>query len=136
MSDKVVFRNSLQVASDVSVYDMNGFFAELSEKGYVFQQFTGHFDRDEKEIYEGDILRLTSPNHQNKYLGVVEMGIGEDSDGWRCQLWNGWVIKPIEERYTDFYSLEDYSGKKMREDYGGYCEKIGNIYENPELLQG
>lgn len=70
-------------------------------------QFTGLLDRNGKEIYEGDILEGGSPI---------------DGDPRR------WTVK--------WYSTNLNAGW----DFGympamNYCEVIGNIHENPELLK-
>lgn len=70
-------------------------------------QYTGLKDKNGKEIYEGDIL---FESFREEYLKVVfENGsFRAEADGYSSDL----------EGY-------DYS-----------CEVIGNIYENPELIEG
>ena len=80
--------------------------------GYKIMQFTGLFDKNGKEIYEGDIVsNFNVPC-------VVEFGtqdIGHD--------WQG----------VGFYCRERDGGQANI--FGGNeIEVIGNIYENPELL--
>ena len=82
---------------------------------YVMQ-FTGLKDKNEKEIYEGDIV---TDHKQNK---------GGDN---RTISWDtknaGWF--PFSQCSDPYIGLE--CGNELRvED----CEIIGNIYENPELL--
>lgn len=80
-------------------------------------QFTGLKDRNETEIYEGDILRL---NQQYSYYVSFENG---------CF-------------YLYHTELKDETGEDYRwgpifrlEKLGFQVEVIGNIYENPELLK-
>ena len=79
-------------------------------EGVIFTQSTGLKDKNGKEIFEGDVL--TSQNYPVK--GVVE---------FRTDL-GLWV------HYLKGYSYFEYLGN-----VAGSKEIIGNIYENPELLE-
>ena len=73
-------------------------------------QFTGLLDKNGKEIYEGDIVRgIWQVNHKDVREGVV----------------NYW------EKFG-LYGLNDNSSLVSIVWSG--CEVIGNIHENPELL--
>lgn len=77
-------------------------------------QSTGFFDRNDQEIFEGDIVRQgrTQPTTENKTItGVVTM------------LEGAWVIM------NDCEQLASYLWSETDEN-----EIIGNIYENKELL--
>ena len=73
------------------------------------EQFTGCYDKNNKEIFEGDIVNGLSFNGSYKYGQVIYQG-------------NQFIIIPIgkisEGTSDDFNS----------------CEVIGNIHQNPELL--
>jgi hypothetical protein len=76
---------------------------------FEVMQFTGLTDKNEKEIYEGDIVRDTLKNKQAKPLTVE----------WRDYCF---CIKEIPNLVWLGASHEFY-------------EVIGNIYENTELLK-
>lgn len=76
-----------------------------SEYQYVFMQFTGLYDCEGKEIWEGDFLVMS-----------------KHSDGKPCQVtWNDGSFCCF-----PFGTLESAIP---------YCKVVGNIYENPNLLQ-
>lgn len=80
-------------------------------------QFTGLKDKNEKEIYEGDIVSY-------------DRGVGN------------WTGKRMSTTHTIVFSEEvfafvmDYGSSyiKLRKHWNYIYEVIGNIYENPELL--
>ena len=81
----------------------------------VIMQSTGLFDRNGQEIFEGDIVRQvrTQPTTENKTItGGVTM------------LEGAWVIM------NDCEQLASYLWSETDEN-----EVLGNIYENPELLE-
>lgn len=76
-----------------------------------WMQHTGLKDKNGKEIYEGDILR--------KYHCNIE-SLGElKTDGMQ---W--WMEDKLSK--SNWENMDITSGK--------FCEVIGNIYENPELI--
>lgn len=80
-------------------------------------QFTGLYDVNGKEIYEGDILRWYANNLL--YVVIFESGMFYAS------------IKECNEGMIGGFSLHQLT----EYDYGK-CEIIGNIFDNPELLKG
>jgi len=84
-------------------------------------QYTGIKDDNDKEIFEGDVLRFWDRD-----------AIIADTDGEIgfvvSNKFNGWVVN--KEKYDDEMSY--YQTLAFCENY----EIIGNIYENPELLEG
>jgi len=99
-----------------------GFDSEL-----LLMQFTGLKDKNGKEIYEGDILKLGDEDkepkttfsevywceYQSKFMHKRRFLTGGGSAG-ELNTWNNYLdgIKDLD-----------------------FCEVIGNIYENPELLK-
>ena len=84
-----------------------------SKSRYELMQYTGLKDKNGTEIYEGDILRC-DPDTANEDVKVVEYVASE---------YDGVGFKPLIDQYYDNGCL-----------YSVY-EVIGNIYENPELLE-
>ena len=79
-------------------------------------QFTGLYDGDGKEIYEGDILKWS-----NGKMYVVK-------------FWQGMFYASVEECNDGFlggFPLHAFTEFEERK-----CKIVGNIYDNPELLKG
>lgn len=85
----------------------------LDDPESILMQYTGLKDKNGKEIYEGDILKMPSFNPE---LNIVRFDRG------------GFYLEPITGIESHFWSDIKYA-----EDDGS--EVIGNIYENPELLK-
>ena len=83
---------------------------------FELMQFTGLKDKNGKEIYEGDIINGLVVT----YLGDSNAGLGMNA-GWYLQR-------------DDFESWVELECR-CNENENNY-EIIGNIYENPELLNG
>ena len=88
------------------------------DKDAIVMQFTGLYDKNGKEIYEGDILRVGARTKSLDDLVSHELCKIDFSDGSFNVIFNG------EEEPDDF--LYNYSDE--------FGEVVGNIYENPELL--
>ena len=83
----------------------------VSAEDLVLMQSTGLKDKNGKEIFEGDIVKMAKDVYSEPtYYEVVRHRGGAyrlESKQHGCELWL---------RHTD-------------------CEVVGNIYENPELLE-
>lgn len=100
-------------------FDVAGFNRNLE-----LMQFTGLTDKNGKEIYEGDVI--TSPSVGNLKQGSVEwgtcgfvvreQGVHGSKDGTWTEVLSSWA-----------YPLDGQGALRG--------EIIGNIYENPELLE-
>lgn len=81
-------------------------------------QFTGLQDKNEKEIYEDDIMQITTA--LDKYLFKVTWN--EELGAW-CLMMKGYIkegTKPLGEWLGEYWDK---------------IEVIGNIYDNPELME-
>jgi uncharacterized phage protein (TIGR01671 family) len=92
-----------------------------SDEHRIYMQFTGIYDRNKKPIYEGDIVEMfrevSRGGDEHPYKGYVKYWEGsyflfEKNEVWVDGVFD-WCVS--ESKY--------------------YRKVIGNIYENPELLE-
>lgn len=83
-------------------------------------QYTGLKDKNDKEIYEGDIVRKKC-----NYINTGETKIRLYKVVWK-EDWCAWALKKLG---NCTQSCNMYKSEL------NFCEIVGNIYENPELLE-
>lgn len=93
-------------------------------------QCSGLKDKNGKLIYEGDILDLyVSSKKLYRYEVKYEIGsfmlVSQDEIFDFKNVWNDNVY-PLSQLYYEYQNEENYIDE---------CEIIGNVYENPELLE-
>ena len=97
-------------------------------------QFTGLKDKNGKKIFEGDIVKTqpfsdkpySSKAKYKKHIGVVEYRIRHFKNHFYEQDYEArWIVTII-----DYGKFTCYNWNEFFE-----CEIIGNIYDNPELLE-
>lgn len=81
-------------------------------------QFTGMVDRNCKRIFEGDICQIKNHRLITDTQFVVE---------WEDFVYNGWTWRDLD---------EDGAVDSFTAGAANYCEVIGNIHDNPELIGG
>ena len=89
-------------------------------------QYTGLKDKNGKLIFEGDVVKLTDTNNNIEWKAYVVFGNPYGEFNW------GWNLMYIGEKTkvdTDILLWTEM------EETGAYCEVIGNVYDNPELLE-
>ena len=95
---------------------------EVDEK--TICQYTGLKDKNGKKIWENDIVELYDTNNNYKWKAIVKFGNPNATYNW------GYQLHPIGEYKVN----TDILLWVEMEDTGTICEVIGNIFDNPELL--
>lgn len=93
-------------ALDFYIYNSGGYALEC----FIVEQYTGLKDKNDKEIYIGDIVS----EHQGDIVGEI-------------------VQKPSGEYHISWVGI--FGGEPVLYDHLSLCEVIGNIHENPELIE-
>jgi len=95
----------------------------------TIEQFTGLHDKNGKGIFEGDIVQVGG----NPYRSIIEYVSGENT--WKEFNVGGVFV------YSHIVGREHSNGvdwdlieTNAKRDKRAFCEVIGNVHENPELL--
>lgn len=88
----------------------------FSDDGYVLNQYTGLKDKNGIEIYEGDVLEAFDILGEREIYPVIFI------DG-------AFMGKRLDDEEFPYFYL--FANRSLSETY----KVIGNIYENPELLE-
>ena len=103
--------------------NMKNTFIAPESTGLILMQYTGLKDKNGKEIYEGDIVKvkLYKGEEEKYFIGKVEyFGSNFIVDADNNSEYHVYDLDGFGIDYR--YNLED-------------CEVIGNLYDNPELLE-
>ena len=95
---------------------MNSVYQDHCLNGKTFYQYTGLTDKNGKEIYEGDIFQVAlNKVYQVKYLN------GISNFEWYGGMFGLWFDDEL------FFPFDEFAMSNG--------EVIGNIYQNPELIE-
>ncbi len=118
-------------ASENYIKDCNGYNMLYTPVNHnTVGQFTGLYDKNGEEIYEGDILLWTRKN-----VHIEGRPLRDFAD--RCEIFYDDDYYAFRFKYKldcgSCIGLLDFSDDRADE---SYIEVIGNIHDNPELLKG
>ena len=97
------------------------------QRAYEVMQYTGLKDKNGKEIYEGDVLKQVKKSSREGYESS-----SYDKNNFEVVFKYGsfWLQRPYDDSVyiRDFPNIDEFVGFEC-------FEIVGNIYENPELLE-
>ena len=120
MSREIKFRawdkhhNSMEYINDLYWFEENGIH-DFNDDNYIFMENTGLKDRNGKEIYDSDIVKVTWGSGKIVFYEVKYCG----------SLGYHYLRDTKNKEDDDIICIYDYS----------QMDVIGNVFDNPELLK-
>jgi len=125
-----LFPKHIQYAEDYTGFASGRIDDGVFEDSFELMQFTGLLDKNGKEIWEGDILRVLYTDWPSQLDTLPELSHEEYLDSLSML---GVVVFSGDRFSIDFN--DGFRTRSIFEGEYGFKKVIGNIYENPELLK-
>ena len=113
--DEISFENETNKAYYYNL--QNGCGSLREDSAYILMQYTGLKDKNGKDIYDGDIIFIKGETKLLDIKGKVEYS----------NILAQFIITNTGNIVNEAEPLGDYEEEDI--------EKIGNVYDNPELLE-
>lgn len=123
-SKKMIY--NVAVRNGLVVSHTDTFYKPKHKTNYPINQFTGMYDKDDKQVYEGDILEVIYYNHTGKNCKLIQEVYYLEESGCFCVRTVGKEVVPIEKDRNNVPL--SWTSQPNTISY------LGNIHENPELL--
>ncbi len=135
MSREIKFRawkwssTSMLEVGELTFFTDNTYLVNSEDPDCELMQFTGLLDKNGVDIYEGDIVKYEAVKG---HFGVHQIIYEDKAAAFLLQAITRASRNPIGMKY-----LGDIATSNRQYDTRTYelCEVIGNIYENPDLLE-
>ena len=112
----------------IGMVDINGIKLDYeNECEAVLMQYTGLKDKNGKEIYDGDVLKQVKKSSRE---GCESSSYDKNNFEVVFKYGSFWLQRPYDDSVyiRDFPNIDEFVGFEC-------FEIVGNIYENPELLE-
>ena len=123
------------IGQDGCLFQVKEFWKAISQDNHIIMQFTGLLDKNGKEIYEGDIIKY-SGDTKIRIFDPIQEKIKSPYWSITYVIYEAPSFKEIMiKQENDFFG--ELPHKRPFNMYAiPICEIIGNVWENPKLLEG
>lgn len=113
-------------SDDMSCWSVAYALQKANTKRVVGMLYTGHKDKHGKKLYKGDIVKSRTLDEKLWGHDFSNYEIGTNYGSF-CFIRDGRPVRQWKDGTHDWYSIENIESFEI--------EVIGNVYENPELLE-
>jgi uncharacterized phage protein (TIGR01671 family) len=121
---------------DDQIYNVGEQFGHPSSCDWVACQYTGFKDKNDKEVFEYDIVKYYDHCEEREHIGIITFSTYE-THSWGLSILQGQeddIFEQLYHRVDDHVFIEEYNIEMIFRGKCNYVEVIGNVFENFELL--